>query len=155
MARILELIWGKWQQKYFENPKKDSTALSTSARRANHNTVQDGLNLRSTHPTRWTYPAEMVRIGYGRSIFPLNRRELRPIRRCRARSCDTADGCRSGRPSLNCGPMPVSPRYAREAGRRDLVARAPTSDLGLKRGGTLEITLLNDLQCPRSSTGGD
>jgi hypothetical protein len=30
MARVLELIWGKWEQKYFsENQKKDSTRLST------------------------------------------------------------------------------------------------------------------------------
>jgi hypothetical protein len=31
MATVLDLIWGKWEQKYFsENQKKDSTALSTS-----------------------------------------------------------------------------------------------------------------------------
>jgi hypothetical protein len=31
MARILEVIWGEWEQKYFsENPKKDSTRLSTN-----------------------------------------------------------------------------------------------------------------------------
>src|SRR6266436_4908323 len=31
MRRVLELIWGKWEQKYFsENQKKDSTALSTN-----------------------------------------------------------------------------------------------------------------------------
>ena len=31
MARVLELIWGKWEQKYFsENPKSNLTALETA-----------------------------------------------------------------------------------------------------------------------------
>src|SRR5258705_10083249 len=31
MARVLDLIWGEWEQKYFsENQKKDSTPLSTN-----------------------------------------------------------------------------------------------------------------------------
>jgi hypothetical protein len=31
MARVVDLIWGEWEQKYFsENQKKDSTRLSTN-----------------------------------------------------------------------------------------------------------------------------
>jgi hypothetical protein len=31
MRKVLDVIWGKWEQKYFsEKPKKDSTALSTN-----------------------------------------------------------------------------------------------------------------------------
>ena len=31
MAGVVNVIWGKWEQKYFsENQKKDSTALSTN-----------------------------------------------------------------------------------------------------------------------------
>src|SRR6195256_1633575 len=31
MRKVLDVIWGRWEQKYFsENPKKDSTALSTN-----------------------------------------------------------------------------------------------------------------------------
>jgi hypothetical protein len=33
MARVLELIWGKWEQKYFsENQKKDSTTNSPTGK---------------------------------------------------------------------------------------------------------------------------
>jgi hypothetical protein len=31
MPKVLDLIWGEWEQKYFsENQKKDSTRLSTN-----------------------------------------------------------------------------------------------------------------------------
>jgi hypothetical protein len=31
MRKVLDVIWGAWEQKYFsEEPKKDSTALSTN-----------------------------------------------------------------------------------------------------------------------------
>jgi hypothetical protein len=32
MRKVLDLIWGEWEQKYLsENQKKDSTALSTNS----------------------------------------------------------------------------------------------------------------------------
>jgi hypothetical protein len=52
------LIWGKWEQNYFsENPKKDSTALSTNrptgkSPAANYSFVQLGRAGRARNPIR-------------------------------------------------------------------------------------------------------
>ena len=55
----IDLIWGKWEQKYFsENQKKDSTALSTnrptgkSSRSAGDARTGDPMNISKRHDKR-------------------------------------------------------------------------------------------------------
>jgi hypothetical protein len=55
MAKVLEVIWGSGEQKYFsENQKKDSTALETASSGSHSPLVMAGLLVPTIHLLRKT-----------------------------------------------------------------------------------------------------